>query len=187
MPQSIKPVIFIGGASGGGKTTLSRELSTKLGIDHRLGTGFVRAIVQSETNQDVDPTLFSFTFDAIDPIANALAQAERIKPAVAASVNRSRSEGTSLVIEGAHLIPSVYEDLNPDVFIILKSPELNTHVGRIRGDSHRFRVVDDIRVQKIRQLNDFYLEDSKGRNVFVIEYDKNLIHIIDLIRSKIQS
>ena len=39
-------IILIGGASGTGKSTISKELSERLNIIHRIGTGFIREIVR---------------------------------------------------------------------------------------------------------------------------------------------
>jgi len=50
-----KPIILIGGTAGTGKSTLARELSSRLKIDHRLGTGFMREVLRSETSQAKDP------------------------------------------------------------------------------------------------------------------------------------
>ncbi len=49
--MSEKPVIMIGGANGVGKTTFANRLLGDLDIDHKIGTGFLRAIIKSETSR----------------------------------------------------------------------------------------------------------------------------------------
>ncbi len=78
-----KPLILIGGTAGTGKTSLARKVSSRFSIDHRLGTGFVREIVKSQTNEKEEPSLYTFTFQTTDPVQNLIKQSQRLyKPDV---------------------------------------------------------------------------------------------------------
>src|SRR5438067_9403663 len=118
----MKRVVLIGGPSGSGKSTLARELDCHLGLDHRLGVGFVREVVRSQTDERRDPVLFLYSFAGPDPTATLARQAERLRPAVEACIERAHREGTSLVLEGTQLLPALYHD-HPHVthFVVLEA------------------------------------------------------------------
>ena len=166
-----KPVIFVGGAPGTGKSTLANHLLARLDLDHRIGTGFIRAIVQSQTSREADPLLFSLTFESDDPEFRIMWQARRLQPAVAACVDRARREGTALVVEGSHLVPSVYAELGPDVFAVLSAPAEDDHVARIGGHRHIHRFVSEEGVRRIRQIDEFYRLDARTTGVPVLSGD----------------
>lgn len=110
----VKPIILIGGTSGTGKTTLARKLCSSLDIDHRLGSGFIREIVKTHSSYS---HLNTFTFRSDDPVKSLVAQAITLQPFVLACIERARNEGTSLIIEGTHLIPDLYSQDIYDVFL----------------------------------------------------------------------
>ena len=56
-------IILIGGASGTSKTTSSRDISVKLNIAHRLGSGFVREMAKYFIPKDENPSLNSSTHE----------------------------------------------------------------------------------------------------------------------------
>src|ERR1700728_4782955 len=93
-------IVLIAGTAGCGKTTLANRLAAQFDLDHRIGTGFIRAVVQSQTSVGVEPDLFLRSYEARDPVAHLQAQARRLRPAVLACIERARAEGTSLVVEG---------------------------------------------------------------------------------------
>ena len=138
-----KPIILIGGAPGTGKTSLAKDLVSKLDLDHQLGAGFIREIVRAETTPERDPELFGFVFAAADPIARLKAQAERLRPAIEACIRRARDEGTSLAIDGYCLIPEVYADLTVDLYLILDAGPRLDHHTRLHGKRHTIRSLSD--------------------------------------------
>ena len=133
--NTTKPIILIGGTAGTGKTTLASELSWRLSLDHRIGTGFIREIVKSQHRKEDCLELHGFTFRAEQPVANIAAQAERLRPAIIACIERARREGTSLLVEGTHLLPSLYHDVIVDLFVVLAAPALEEHQRRLHGPS----------------------------------------------------
>src|SRR5215471_1547226 len=114
-----KPIVLIGGTAGTGKSTLARELAWEMRFDHRLGTGFLREVAKSYHSVETAPDLYSLTFRAEKPIEHLIAQARLLKPAIEACIARARNEGTSLVIEGNHLIPAMYRDAPVDLYVVL--------------------------------------------------------------------
>ena len=160
--SSAKPIILIGGTAGTGKTTLASELSWRLGLDHRIGTGFIREIVKSQHRKEDCLELHGFTFRSEQPVANIVAQAQRLRPAIIACVERAQREGTSLLVEGTHLLPSLYHDVVVDLFAVLAAPALEEHNRRLHGPSHLHRQTTDADFANVR-LIDQYLGSEATR------------------------
>lgn len=150
-----KPIILIGGTAGTGKTTLASELSWRLGLDHRIGTGFVREIVKSQHRQQDCLELHGFTFRSAQPITNIVAQAQRLRPAIIACIERARREGTSLLVEGTHLLPSLYHDVVVDLFAVLAAPDWEEHKRRLRGPSHLHRQTTESDLANVRLIDQY--------------------------------
>jgi 2-phosphoglycerate kinase len=169
-----KPVILIGGTAGTGKSTLARELSSALRIDHRLGTGFLREVLRSETSPAKDPDLFTFTFRSENPIKTLLAQARRLRPAILSCIRRAKNEGTSLVIEGNHLIPELYADLEADLYFVLSAPSLDEHLRRLQGPSHLKRTITAADFKHAVMINEYFRAEAEKFGVPFMLYEDNL-------------
>lgn len=174
-------IILLGGTAGTGKTRLAREMSTHLNLDHRLGTGFVREIVRYETSVELEPDLFSFTFRASNPILNLQRQAERLFQAIQSCITRARNEGTSLVIEGSHLIPSLYARVSVDAYIVLAAPDSATHLSRLRGKSHPRRDISTNDLVNARLIDEYYRGEATKFGLPYVFYDRNLEEILEMV------
>jgi 2-phosphoglycerate kinase len=164
-----KPIVLIGGPSGAGKTTLAGKLKSDLGLDHFIGTGFIRAIVQSQTTRDADPDLFSMTYQSPDPVAHIVTQARRLHGAVQSCIDRAHREGTSIVIEGTHLIPELYHDADVDLYVVLHPPDAVAHAEWVRGDTHVYRSVDEADLANIRRIDDYLRTEAAAYGVPVVD------------------
>jgi 2-phosphoglycerate kinase len=173
--------VLIGGASGTGKSSLAGELSHRFQFDHRLGTGFIRVIIQSQTNAQIEPQLFSHTFAAEDPVANLEWQATRLEGAILACIARARGEGTSLIIEGTHLVPQLYAAAEVDLFFVLAAPSESEHYARLTGSSHTGRRISRRDWLNVRRLNDYYLSEATRYGVASVVYGESMHQIADLI------
>src|SRR3954466_2932233 len=164
----MKPIVLIGGASGAGKTTLAGRIKCELGLVHFLGTGFVRAIVQAETTAERDPSLFSMTFQSPDPVDHIITQARRLSPAVLSCIDRARREGTSIVIEGTHLIPALYHDIGADLYLVLRAPAPDAHALWIRGDTNTHRDINDADIANIRRIDSYLASEAEHYGVATV-------------------
>jgi 2-phosphoglycerate kinase len=171
-PQPNKPIVLIGGTNGAGKTRLARHLLSTQGLDHMLGTGFIREVVRSTTSRDLDGILFEYSFAGPDPFQTLLRQAERLRPAILGCINRAYREGTSLVIEGTHLIPDLYKDVREvSTFVILAAPaDVSVHDSWLFGDSHAFRTFDAIERKATRTIDGILLRRAEQCGVPVLRY-----------------
>ncbi len=164
-----KPIFLITGTAGVGKTTLARALDIYYQLDHRLGTGFVREVVKSQTNPVRDACLSEFTFRAKDPVANVVHQARRIYSAIDSCIARADREGTSLVIEGNHLIPELYHEHKVAGYVVLTVSDDKVLAQRLQGSTHTRRVITEQDFQNIKKIDTYFCEEAAKYQIPVIE------------------
>ncbi|HKD69166.1 MAG TPA: AAA family ATPase [Candidatus Binataceae bacterium] len=181
-----KPIVLIGGTAGTGKSTLARELAWEMRFDHRLGTGFLREVAKSYHSVETAPDLYSFTFRAENPIDHLIAQARVLKPAIDACITRARNEGTSLVIEGNHLIPALYHDAQVDLFIVLCAPEAAEHHVRLHGQSHAKRRLSESDIINVRGIDEYLRAEASRYGVPSILYADNFGEFVDLLNTRME-
>jgi 2-phosphoglycerate kinase len=162
-----KPILLIGGTSGVGKTTIANAVMQKYGLDHRLGTGFIREIVRSETNAEKEPELFTFTF-AGDPIKTLQSQAQRLEKAIQSCIDRAQREGTSLVIEGNHLLPALYHS-QPSLLYLMLTGSHATLRSRYSTTTHTARILTSDDMDKICQLDTYLCDQARIHDVPIIQ------------------
>ena len=153
--QLTKPLILIGGTAGVGKTTLARRLCHKFGIDHRLSTGFIREVLRDQNTPDKCPLLYEYTFKAKEPVNTLVIQAELLERPLRACIERARQEGTSLILEGNHLIPKLYHDTCCALYAIVAAPDLEEHRRRMIGNTHAQRSVNPDDLARARIIDQY--------------------------------
>ena len=181
-----KPIVLIGGTAGTGKSTLARELSSRLSFDHRLGTGFIREVAKAFHSPDSAPELYSFTFRSERPVENLIAQARALKPAIDACIARARNEGTSLVIEGNHLIPNLYHDAAVDLYVVLAAPAPREHRTRLHGQSHSKRRLSESDIANVRKIDDYLCAEAVRWGIPLILYADNFAQFLDLLNARME-
>src|SRR6266536_1282349 len=117
-------VILIGGATGGGKSTITTQLAARLGIVRVVATDAVREVMRAMLTSKLMPTLYTSSFNADSAlreppprpadkvIVGFREQTAAVAVGVQALIKRAVVEGTSAVIEGAHVVPGFF-DLDP--------------------------------------------------------------------------
>jgi len=108
-------VYLIGGAPGGGKTTLAEHLSRRLGVP-TLTIDDLRTAILGVTSAETHPELHRVGmpnhigyFTDTDPdqmVEDALAQHRAMWPAVLRVIRKRSQSGTGFVLDGWHLLPS---------------------------------------------------------------------------------
>jgi 2-phosphoglycerate kinase len=110
-------VVLMGGATGVGKSTIATQIAARLGIVRVVPTDAVREVMRAMFSRELMPTLYTSSFDAdtalrepparpADPvIVGFREQTAAVSVGVRALMERAAVEGTSVIIEGAHLVP----------------------------------------------------------------------------------
>jgi len=179
-------LVFIGGATGTGKSTVATELAYRFGITRVTSTDFVRQTMRAFFSDDFMPSIHYSSFEAGDAFPDAddpvefgfLAQARNVLVGVRASSERALDEGWSLVLEGVHLVPGMVELPRPEravsVFVVLAIEDEDEHVRHFhyrdedsdRPESRYLERFDDIRI-----LQEIIVERAHAEGVPVIEND----------------
>ncbi|WP_414656987.1 ATP cone domain-containing protein [Deinococcus sp. VB343] len=115
-------IVLLGGVSGTGKSFLAAEIAYRLGISRVVSTDSIREVMRAMVSPALLPTLHASTFNAWEALvppgqtrpphptreellAGLRDQVQQVSVGLGAVVNRSIQEGTSLVLEGVHLVP----------------------------------------------------------------------------------
>jgi 2,3-bisphosphoglycerate-independent phosphoglycerate mutase len=150
-------IVYVGGATGTGKSTLALELAPLLRIHRVSATDTIRQVMRMVFTPSILPALHSSTFEATDPramdatgsatgspkdpeFAQRLVdtfeeQATRVCVGVRAVVERAVTENTSLLVEGVHIHPGLvpfrdFEGLAYQVPLFLATLNEETHRAR---------------------------------------------------------
>lgn len=176
-------VVFVGGTSGVGKSTVSQTAATVLGIDRVISSDLVRAVLRGTLHPDLIPALSESSFSAQrmlrsnlegDPLLMAFEQqASIVGQATMALVRRAMKEGLQIVVNGVHLVPglvSVPADW-PVVSTVLTVPDPAEHERRFSArvetssrDAERYLE----RLAAIRDLDRYIVGHARRAGVPVV-------------------
>jgi len=110
-------IILIGGGTGVGKSTIATQLAARLGIVRIISTDAIREVMKGVLSPDIMPTLHTSSFNADGVVKEKLAstddavivgfreQVSAVAVGIKALVERAITEGTDVIIEGAHVVP----------------------------------------------------------------------------------
>ena len=117
-------VVLIGGATGVGKSTIATQLAARLGIVRVVATDAIREVMRAIFSPALMPTIYTSSFEADSAlreppprtaekvVVGFREQSAAVVAGIHAIVERAAVEGTSAVIEGAHVVPG-FVDLAP--------------------------------------------------------------------------
>jgi 2-phosphoglycerate kinase len=176
-------MVFIGGATGTGKSTVATELAYRFGITRVTSTDFVRQTMRAFFSNDFMPSIHQSSFEAGDAFPDAddplefgfLQQARNVNVGVRASSERALEEGWSLVLEGVHLVPGMVDLPRPElavsVFVVLSIEDEEEHVSHFhfRDEERRPESRYLERFADIRRLQELVLARARREGVSVIE------------------
>jgi 2-phosphoglycerate kinase len=198
-------VILIGGATGVGKSTIATQLAVRLGIVRVVATDAIREVMRALFTSELMPTLYTSSFEADSAlreppprpadrvIVGFREQTAAVSVGIHALVERAAVEGTSVLIEGAHVVPgfvdlSSYEGRVLAVPVVIEVEDEEMHRGHFsaRGAGSAARPRD--RYMKgfanIRRVQKYIKSQALTHNVPVIpnySLDQALAAIIDLV------
>jgi 2-phosphoglycerate kinase len=198
--------IFISGAIGVGKSTISRQIAGDLGIQHVVGTGIVRGILQKVLSADIMPELHSSSYNAFQklrPIYSSRFEevilgfenhSKFVNIGVEAVLSRAETESVSIVIEGEHLLPAFYEDTilrKPNVlYVTIATPDESLHKENLSAQYTKEKEELLNHFEQIRKIHDHLVNEAEIRklNLVLSERGKKPIgEIRKLVVEKITS
>ncbi len=185
-----KPVvIFIGGATGTGKSTLATELAFRLGIRLASSTDMIRETMRAVLSPEVTPGLHAHSFRGLveggallsDPRERVLAgfhqQAAQVAVGIRAVVRRAVREGQHLIIEGTHLLPPFQDYLPPGAAVhaagfVMAVPDEARHLARFPRRARDQRLRDPApyldAFQSVRWIHDDLLGAAEDAEAVVL-------------------
>ena len=155
---------------------------------HRIGTGYIREVLRSVISPQTDPHLHRYSFDdpmnGVDrsPLAMLKLQAARLRPAIEACIARSRREGTSIVIEGTHLVPGMVSMEGVSVFVVLTAPDRQALAFRATGSTHSRRLLTPAQIERIVELQRQLVDLAHREGVPVVNNDRLEAAVEEVLR-----
>jgi 2-phosphoglycerate kinase len=110
-------IILVGGGTGVGKSTIATQLAARLGIVRIISTDAIREVMKGVMSKDIIPTLHTSSFNADEVVREPLPKGEdpvivgfreqvsAVAVGIKALIERAVTEGTDVIIEGAHVVP----------------------------------------------------------------------------------
>ena len=180
--------ILIAGAIGVGKSTISRQIAGDLGIQHVIGTGVVRDVLQKVLSADIMPELHSSSYKAFQtlrPIYSSRFEevilgfenhAKFVNIGVEAVLSRAETESVSIVVEGEHLLPAFYEDTvlkKPNVlYITISTPDETLHQENISAQYTKEKEELLNHFEQIRKIHDHLVNEATIRKLNLVQSER---------------
>ncbi len=189
--------ILIAGAIGVGKSTLSQKIAGDLGIQHVIGTDVVRDILRKILSVDVMPELHSPSYSAyktLRPIYSSRFEevllgfenhSKYVNLGVEAVLSRAATESVSIIIEGEHLLPALFDETilsQPNVlYMTIAIPDPLLHKENLSSQYTKER--DDLinHFNDIRKIHDHIVNETRIRKLPVVETNRDL-NPLDTVR-----
>ena len=203
-------IIYLGGASGTGKSVMATFLAGRLGINKITGTDTIREIMRLVFKRDLLPSLHNSsnkagigmpkTLDKSDRLISGFClQAQQVSVGVKAVVDRAVKERTSMIIEGIHLLPYMQQALKEGtkrayhIPITLSLMNEKNHRDRIfqRGKSNELRKIEPYlrNFENIRTIHEFCTSESEDNEIEVVDnedFDETTNTLMQLIINTLQ-
>ncbi|MGH2556858.1 MAG: hypothetical protein ACRDHO_14230 [Actinomycetota bacterium] len=198
-------VIMIGGATGVGKSTIATQLAVRLGIVRVVATDAIREVMRALFTSELMPTLYTSSFEADSalreppprPLDRVIVgfreQTAAVAVGIRALVERAAVEGTSIVIEGAHVVPGFFDldayegrVLGVPLVVTVDDEDLHRSHFAVRSTDASSRPFERYAqgFPNIRRVQKYIKSQALTHNVPVIpnySLDQALAAIIDLV------
>lgn len=199
-------VLLIGGATGVGKSTLATQLATRLGIVRVVATDAVREVMRALFSHDLMPAVHASSFEAGDvlrepPSRDAVIvgfreQTSAVAVGLHALMDRAAMEGTSLILEGAHVVPGFLEPqpwqnrvLVVPVIVTIEDEEVHRNHFVARAADHAGRPANRYleAFDNIRRVQRYIKSQALSHGVPIIpnyNFDRSIAAVIDLVMER---
>jgi 2-phosphoglycerate kinase len=199
-------VVLIGGTTGVGKSTLATQLATRLGIVRVVATDAVREVMRALFSKELMPALHTSSFEAGTVLREApnrdaaivgfREQMNVVTVGIDALLARAALEGTSIIIEGAHVVPGFLDlESRQDRFLavplIITVEEEDVHRSHFaaRAADHAGRPAPRYLegFDNIRRIQRYIKSQALSHGVPVVpnySFDRSLAAVIDLVMER---
>jgi 2-phosphoglycerate kinase len=199
-------VILIGGAVGVGKSTIATHLAHRLGIVRVVATdGAIREVMRAMLSAELMPALHVSTFQADQAVreptrrSEALVsgfreQTQAVSVGIQAMIDRSVTEGTSIVIEGVHVVPGFFElaahgDRLVAVPLILEVEDEGAHLDHIALRETGIRPAERYakHFENIRKLQRYIKSQALSHGVPIVpnhSFDQAISAVLDQVMER---
>lgn len=198
-------IVLMGGGTGVGKSTIATQLGARLGITRIISTDAIREVMKGVVSERFMPTLYTSSFNADEVVRERLSpgddavltgfreQAAAVAAGVRALVERALTEGTGMIIEGAHIVPGFVQtdDLREQAVVVqlavvVEDEELHQSHFSVRGHHSRARPQQRYLeyFDNIRRIQKFIRSQALANDVPVVSnynLDSTLARVIDLV------
>lgn len=183
-------IIYLGGASGTGKSVMSTFLAGRLGINKITGTDTIREIMRLVFKRDLLPSLYNSsskagigmpkTLEKNDRLIGGFClQAQQVSVGVKAVVDRAIKERTSMIIEGIHLLPIMEHAIKEGT---KRAYHIPITLSLLNEKHHKDRFLERGKGNELRK-KEFYLRSFENirtiHDFFNFESEKNEIDVVD--------
>jgi 2-phosphoglycerate kinase len=196
-------VVLMGGTTGVGKSTIATQLAARLGIVRVVASDAVREVMRAMFSRELMPSLHASSFEAgsvlREPpgrdaaIVGFREQTSAVAVGLQALIERAAIEGTSIVLEGAHIVPgffdvSSWQDRILAVPLVITVEDEDMHRSHFiaRWVDHEGRPATRYLegFENIRRIQRFIKSQALSHGVPVVpnyDFDRTLTALIDLV------
>ena len=189
-------LVLVGGATGTGKSTVATEVAHRLGITRVTSTDVVRQTMRAFFSTEFMPSVHYSSFEAGqaldeevtgDPtVVGFVEQCRHVCVGVDAALQRSMTEGWSMVLEGVHLVPGLVPRTLEGalvVHVVLEIADEDVHRLHFHvrdGATGGNRAMDKYleRIEDIRRIQTYVSGRARREGVPVVE-NANVDRAID--------
>lgn len=166
-------LVLISGCTGTGKSTLGMEISLSRGILRCISTLTIRQVMRTYSKE---PAIHRSSYSGVDdPIKNWLETCKVLEDGIENVVEDCLKRGTSLVLEGVHIVPSEklinkWRDAGGTALgVVLTIPDANVHKEIIQR-REVIRATEELEnFDRIRSINDEMVRLGKLEKWLLIE------------------
>ncbi|MBO7159569.1 MAG: 2-phosphoglycerate kinase, partial [Methanobrevibacter sp.] len=192
------------GVSGVGTSSISYEISRKLGIESMMNTDMIREVMRKIVSKELSPVIHQSSFIAHEALrvapppefdcvlAGFKDHVTTVSVGVEAVIERALTEGISIIIEGVHIVPGfIRKDLMEKdnvLMFVLSLEDEEMHKSRLYsrcsdGWAHRSlqKYLDNF--DAIRKIQDYIKDQGNKEGIPVVENIDRITTIDFIINS----